>query len=1100
MIGDQTLFFSIWDADNLSYFIDANGGVDKRAQFTPLKNKPIGWNDLQPSFDTIDKYYSLKAALSVPLQYVLDGAQILRYKQYKGEAFNEELYLVVHKYNPESGNLELEYKGRLDMAKVVDDPKIGITVSAKEGGMQACIDQQEGTNMEFPLNGTNPDCIRVYFDGNTLQDKLNYTVLEIDIAPNEANATYTPLPMIFANNEGDSVGIVRGDQTYDPTLNFTPYNTTSGNYLLYSIKPLTVTLAGELRFKWRSDTASSGRITIFYYTSKQSGGVQSFQTFYDQQDLTTDTFTVNFARQIQLAADEKLFIFIGIAAPAQNHVTVTPIEGTISFSYESNITPRYIYCVKPLPLLKWLAGKISDQKYTATSDWFTANSNFVLTSGQALRGLPDAKLTISLEKFFDDYNKTYCLCANVANNVLRIEHRSDFYSVAGGSTYDIGEISDIKISLADENIIGKIQAGWPSQEYGERNGRFEFNTTNEYKAPAKIQAATQSLIPEARADSYGMTFIVGDTKDKESTDNKGDTERFMIDVDERVINFSDDFIFSTFPFIQIPNFANNLYSIDAGDTIRIVSALNSGTYTVISVANTGVSGLQIFVNEPLQQEIAVATVFFSSYILFRDNYDIDPPVNLPVPTFNMRLRPVEQLLRWKSWYASIFKQSPNGYIDYQSTKKNADVVTVKNGVELADKAKIRISSLGDGFFLNYRMSFKTAPRSFFHRIFRNLQAATEITATYNRLPVSFIPVGKMSGKTFTNEAQEWELMLSNRNNLDQIYTIAENGIYITDIMDNTLQGSVFNPIQWVYYDKQLPEGIKYKDIFDGWVHERNDQFAEQPFYAQKWEHSDYILNQFIATGMGALELHIHRVHFYGNCIDHYEEVAVITSTVMNNPTVQQPSTLHQWSIDPGGYEGDYVFTITANGVILLISEFQNIAPKQPDTYKTTYYNSVNRLDVRFNNGADVEFLPMIRYEAAWGKPTSDGSANDYEDEPRNVKVLYSDTWYYKGLYIGFEGPGTPDWLHIKLNAILWLDRVSIEGTYVVRPADSKFQENTRVGFPFSSFVVDMRKASGNLGIIVKDDGTIPVQRAAAYSLDLEAYGRAGNVISVDIDL
>jgi len=35
---------------------------------------------------------------------------------------------------------------------------------------------------------------------------------------------------------------------------------------------------------------------------------------------------------------------------------------------------------------------------------------------------------------------------------------------------------------------------------------------------------------------------------------------------------------------------------------------------------------------------------------------------------------------------------------------------------------------------------------------------------------------------------------------------------------------------------------------------------------------------------------------------------------------------------------------------------------------------------------------------------------------------------------------------------------------------------------------------------VKDDGTIPVQRAAQYSLDLEAYGRAGNVISVDIDL
>lgn len=1105
MIPDNYILQCIWDKDNRSYYVDASGGIASSATFVPLRNKSIGWQQLECSFDTIEKYFSLVAAQSVPMEYVGDGAEILRFHLYKGRGFEAELYAVFFKWNPLTGLHELEYKGRLDMSKAVDNPEIGVTVSGKPGGMQACLDANEGVTYDIPLDATNPDAIKVYYDGVELFDKLNFKTYDIEMNPVPAGGGYTPLPMFFSNNEGDSVGIIHGDQSYEPTPNFNPYTSTSGNYGFSSAKPITIEIGKNTdgtdqttRFKWHSDNGASGTIVFFWYTSKSTGGVTTPQKFFEGSALSGDTITVNWRKTITLAAEEKLFIMMGVLAPGANNVTVTPEESTISISYQSINDPSYAWAIRPADLHRQLSLKISDGKYTGASSFFATHNNIVMTSGMALRNLPNAKLPISYEFFFGEYDKQYCMCLNIANDILYIESRAAYYS-GNGPTYSAGSISDLKIKVEDGNIVNTVLHGWEPQEHDERNGRYDFNTKNERKLPVTVKKGTLDLVGRAIGSCYSIEFLRGRLNNKDTTDNANDSKPFMVNISDQRLTITDTFVFNFLPGrIDIPNVAD-VNILEVGEKFTVSGAvLNNGTFTVLNTSPIpGTSGITVFIVEPIAAETVSATITFNIFRLKRVTYDVSPPVNLPTATvFNIEeMTPLDRLLNWAPWLHSVLFQLPNGKITHQNSQKNADLVRVLNGLTKAEKQDLLVASLAAPFFLNYTGQFTAETFLTFNKTFSNLQASTEITANYNGFTIYFLPKGKMASKSVTNEAQEWELLLSAKNNLDTIHKLSQEGLYISNGMDNTLYANIYNPVQWVYYDRQTPSGIKYKGMYDDWVHHRNDQFAIQPGYFQKWELTDPIRCQFITNGLNQLELFI-----YDN--DARQVGSSILSTLTANPLVQSPYTLQQFDLDVSGFaEGNYLFVIKSNGTILIISEWQNISAVQYGTYRYNYKHSYNHLDAYFNNSTGAGWEPVIRVESMFGKPESKFEGNDYEDEPRNLKLIHAEAYEVIPLTIGwskFYHMGVPDWLQIKMNRILSLNQLLVENIHMVRPAGSQFESSKPSGVPFSNHTIEMRYGSGDMGLTVKDDGTQPIAPVASYTIDAEAYGQAGQVITVEI--
>jgi hypothetical protein len=124
----------------------------------------------------------------------------------------------------------------------------------------------------------------------------------------------------------------------------------------------------------------------------------------------------------------------------------------------------------------------------------------------------------------------YDLGIKVIDDVIWIEPKTDLYN-DDTQIFDLGEINELKISTAEEYLINTINVGYPDQRYDQRNGKFEFNSTQQYLLPVTAVNKALDLTSKFRADSFGIEFIRG-LANSDTTDNLGDKTPFLCIVDE----------------------------------------------------------------------------------------------------------------------------------------------------------------------------------------------------------------------------------------------------------------------------------------------------------------------------------------------------------------------------------------------------------------------------------------------------------------------------------------------------------------------------------------------------------------------------------------
>ena len=103
MVQGLDYIFCLIDANNKFYRILADGTVSLSTEPYFLEFSPSGWNDIAIQNVKNKRYWSIDRSLTLPLDYVRDGAKIIKDVFYK-KGINETMYLVI------SGQ-ELEYHG-----------------------------------------------------------------------------------------------------------------------------------------------------------------------------------------------------------------------------------------------------------------------------------------------------------------------------------------------------------------------------------------------------------------------------------------------------------------------------------------------------------------------------------------------------------------------------------------------------------------------------------------------------------------------------------------------------------------------------------------------------------------------------------------------------------------------------------------------------------------------------------------------------------------------------------------------------------------------------------------------------------------------------
>lgn len=582
MIANKRLLFLLADENGLIYYKE-NGVIKKSALKKWVKKNPNGWKDITLQWATNEKYFSTIRAFSTALKFVDDGKDIILDRLMKGKGTEEVMYLIILRQDPSGGlnYYKFEYKSRLDFSKAEPDVRTGLSINMLQDDVFALVQADENTKYSIPCNSSNPAAVKVLFDGLLMQDKLNYQTLKTELRLTSANFYFT-IPLVLLNNEGDSVGAFYESQNYDNFSNPNGYVSNGVNSLLYFITPTSVTIKGSFVFTWGTDTLPSGTMTLFFMTSMQTLPVPASQNLFVGSNLVPgQTYTVNINTTISLAANEKLYLLLNLADNFARHFRITPEATNISILFSTKQSASVAYGVRPLDLLQQLVSKITNGRFTANSKFFANNNRKVILSGSSLRGFTDAQIQTSFADWFQSYTSAYNIGVTVRGGVLWVEPVEDIYN-SNREIMNLGEVSNYKLSVAQQFIYTSAKFGYQKQNYNKRNGRYEFNCIHNYKFPVYTVLNQLNRVSVYHAAPFIMEFIRMDLQNLNSTDDKGDNEVFTVMISDAVgqtdgnvstaISFSVQTLTIASPIIESPYSGATVYN-------------NQPTITGISQAN-----------------------------------------------------------------------------------------------------------------------------------------------------------------------------------------------------------------------------------------------------------------------------------------------------------------------------------------------------------------------------------------------------------------------------------------------------------------------------------------------------------------------------------
>jgi hypothetical protein len=534
MMGKDFIYF-FFDENNNSYYAYGDTVISS-ASLRPLEFTPDGWKKIQVQNQRNQTYWALDRSFTVPLDCVKDGGQILKYVYYtfgpEAKVFmavcEQKLFFDATHYG---FYYQLVYRGEVDFGNFKHD-STKVNVNIMEGGLPKLIKAFENTKYEIPVDVL--EAVDILMDGLALKNGFTYFTLADNYQAISGSLDNRQYLMSFyrLNSEGPVINILRQDvlKQFDNSINYS----NDERFFLEALDSISVPVTFKFKGILRKDQGTATaryRIRVIDQTGTEVYSVMDetrtgFPAINEPFDITANT-TFN------LSTTDHLFLVLNIDVSTVTSNIAAQIdfeETTSSFSYFATHRATTIKALRPLYIFEQLINKITNGAYAPQSTFLQTIQDVTITCGDAIRSLAGSKVKTSLRDFFTSINSDFGVGMGMIGNTLRLEEKS--YWIDYTDPIDLGEVSKMKVSCANDLLINNIKIGSPDQDYDDVNGKQEFNNTHEYSAPMTRVQRVLDLVSVYRKDSFGIELTRINLDGKTTTDDKGDNDVFMIHVED----------------------------------------------------------------------------------------------------------------------------------------------------------------------------------------------------------------------------------------------------------------------------------------------------------------------------------------------------------------------------------------------------------------------------------------------------------------------------------------------------------------------------------------------------------------------------------------
>lgn len=691
--------------DGRSFYVQ-NGVVSTRGLVTPLPEAPNGWQKVAFAWERNESRHGIQRSFSQDLNYLLKGGTITRDAFYKRN-IDQRIFHIIQILSLELTNdyykwkYNTIYKGELDMSQAKDN----------QGGSQISVPFMEGGVSKL-LNASWSKVYDINFDDDAANLQLdgidiNY-IRTYSISPDQqviGTLNYY-MGMTLLTYEGVVPGISFFDVSFQASSVY-PNN----NYFTNTSRSQQVRIHGPLSFYMDKSVTPIVRAEV---NDGITGGSVQYVLF-SAAHTAGENFTVDIDQTFTIPAGSRVHVKLlgGSGSDPTTQYTITGGELKIEFLYRGPET--YVKAFTRTVLFRKLCKKILGHEEYAVSDLFDTD-NRLITSMDAIRGITDAMVKISLADFFADADTDLMGGISIEKGVsttnlpagdrLRIEDRVRYYDPS--DPIDLGEVKDMDPTFDQKKMAAEIKTGWKEPETLDVNGKYSFNASQSYTSPMKRTSAAYNLVSPWKSDPFEIESKRLNLDGKNTTDDRSDNDIAVI-----VGVKGDNSFFDVFSFAAVGNIMTKPsgFRLAPGQTITVnQTASNDGTYTVVNVSgNSVVLSGGALVNEASVSTLVQITAGGDIWYLKRDTYtnEADPDdFGVPSPTtiFNVDLSPHRKVLRHGRWLASMFDKYELEKLIFDTGTRNTALKTVQGATTIQENKDISISGLGAKMFLPYLFS------------------------------------------------------------------------------------------------------------------------------------------------------------------------------------------------------------------------------------------------------------------------------------------------------------------------------------------------------------------------------------------------------------
>lgn len=530
MQGPETLYFFTND-QNIWWYVQ-NDLVLPSPTPIPLQYAPDGWEDIGIINQRNQKYFIMDRSFSIPLEFVEDGARILKDKAYK-KGKGEKVYLVIAKQQLFMDATHygfyytLLYKGEIDFSEFSHEgPKV--VVNIMEGGLVKYVKARENVKYQMPVDAA--DTIKIKWTGIKLRQKASFLISNGAVLNDRG--THIVEMILLGTENIQSIGaksttrtVVNSSGDIFPTKEWCVQTGSTATQLTITYN-FGISLSLMPGFG-----AVFGTRYFFQLRGYDSGGTQTvFQNIIDYNPgdplLLYQHHRFSGSATYTIPANTQVFIDSLMSVNGGNTVYTYDDDSKCDVEYSYTHRTTYIKARRPLGLFQDLTTKVTDGTAQAESNTLNTYKHFVVTSGDAIRGIAGANIKTCLYDYYRSYNTMLSIGMGAIKGKLKLERKVDLVDYT--APIGLGECKGLKVSFDKDYNYSSIKIGCPEQDYDDVNGKQEFNCTHVYTTPDTSDGKELDLVSIYRFDCYGAEFVRINLDGKTTTDSDSDNDIWVI--------------------------------------------------------------------------------------------------------------------------------------------------------------------------------------------------------------------------------------------------------------------------------------------------------------------------------------------------------------------------------------------------------------------------------------------------------------------------------------------------------------------------------------------------------------------------------------------